>query len=189
MIEVDIVQSATDRLHQINTQSIIFANYSNQYDNNLYDRFACGDARSYIHKGKPSATAISCCRMCDFELTQPLLIHYHDIRYRNQSLSDGYDQYQHRLDLMYFYVGYFSQSNACIATRFRECSSTLLHKLWYTYSYIYKPTTTICFGIYTFLNSHHTGPFRLLPCVKHTTTPSTSTPLFTTSSFTSRSTL
>ena len=58
----------------------------------------------------------------------------------------------------------FSQSIACIATRFRECGSTLLDKLWYTYSYIYKPTTTICYGIYIFLNSRHTGPFRLLPC-------------------------
>ena len=33
-------------------------------------------------------------------------------------------------------VGDFSQSVACIATRFEECSSTLLDKLWYLYSYI-----------------------------------------------------
>ena len=56
-------------------------------------------------------------------------------------------------------VGDFSQSIACIATRFGECSSTLLDKLWHTYSYIYKPTTTICYGIYIFLNSQHIGPF------------------------------
>ena len=32
----------------------------------------------------------------------------------------------------------FSQSTACNVTRFGECSSTLLDKLWYTYSYIYS---------------------------------------------------
>ena len=49
-------------------------------------------------------------------------------------------------------LGYFSQSTACITTRFRECSLTLLDKLWYLYSYIYKPTT-IHYGISIFLNS------------------------------------
>ena len=34
-------------------------------------------------------------------------------------------------------VGDFSQSIACKATRFRECSSTSLDRLWYLYSYIY----------------------------------------------------
>ena len=87
------------------------------------------------------------------------------------------------------YFGNFSQSTACNAVGFGECSSTLLDKLWYTYSYIYKPTTTICYGIYIFFNSQHTGPFRLLPCVKHTTTPSASSPFFPTRSFTTRSTL
>ena len=83
------------------------------------------------------------------------------------------------------YFGYCSQSTTCNATRFGECSSTLLDKLWYTYSCIYKPTTTtIHYGIYIFFNSRHTGPFWLLPCVKYTTPPSTSTPLFTTLSFT-----
>ena len=37
----------------------------------------------------------------------------------------------------YFCFGCFSQSVAYIATRFGECSSTLLDKLWYLYSYIY----------------------------------------------------
>ena len=45
------------------------------------------------------------------------------------------------------YFGNFSQSTACNATRFGECSSTLLDRLWYTYSYIYhrasSNTTTI----------------------------------------------
>ena len=48
------------------------------------------------------------------------------------------------------YFGDCSQSTICNATRFGECSSTLLDKLWYTYSYIYKPkqpfaTELICF--------------------------------------------
>ena len=34
----------------------------------------------------------------------------------------------------YLYFGNISQSIACIATRFWECSLTLLHKLWYLYS-------------------------------------------------------
>ena len=48
----------------------------------------------------------------------------------------------------------FSQSTACIATRFGECSSTMLHKLWYLYSYIYNQvssnTTTIIIPILLF---------------------------------------
>ena len=55
----------------------------------------------------------------------------------------------------YFPFDDFSQSTACIANRSGECSSTLLDKLWYTYSYIYKTTTTICYRIYIFLNSRH----------------------------------
>ena len=46
-----------------------------------------------------------------------------------------------------YFDGCFSQSTACITTRFGECSSILLHKLWYIYSYIYRlfssNTTTI----------------------------------------------
>ena len=42
-----------------------------------------------------------------------------------------------------FGVEDFSQSFACIATRFGECSSTLLDKLWYLYLYIYSTTTII----------------------------------------------
>ena len=122
----------------------------------------------------------------DLELIQPSLNHYQGICYRNKAMSDSSYNYQHRPDLMYVYVGNFSQSTTCIITRRGECSSTLLHKLWYTYSYIYKPTTTICYGIYVFLNSQHTGTFWLLPCVEHTTTTSASIPLFTTSSFTTR---
>mmetsp|Transcript_33704 Transcript_33704/g.37675 ORF Transcript_33704/g.37675 Transcript_33704/m.37675 type:complete len:191 (-) Transcript_33704:468-1040(-) len=43
--------------------------------------------------------------------------------------------------------GNFSQPTACIATRFGECSCSLLDRLWYLYSYIYRRvssnTTTI----------------------------------------------
>ena len=45
------------------------------------------------------------------------------------------------------YFGDFFQSTACNATRFGECSSTMLDRLWYLYSYIYNlfssNTTTI----------------------------------------------
>ena len=88
------------------------------------------------------------------------------------------------------YFGNFSQSTTCIATRFGEYSFTLLDKLWYTYSYIYKPTTTtIQYRLYIFLNSRrHTSPYWLLSSFKQAT-PSASTPLSTTCSFTTCSTL
>ena len=41
------------------------------------------------------------------------------------------------------YLVNFSQSNACTVSRFGECSSTLLEKLWYLYSYIYNQATII----------------------------------------------
>mmetsp|Transcript_32062 Transcript_32062/g.32470 ORF Transcript_32062/g.32470 Transcript_32062/m.32470 type:complete len:177 (-) Transcript_32062:648-1178(-) len=51
------------------------------------------------------------------------------------------------LNWMCSYFGNFSQSTACIATRFGECSCSLLDRLWYLYSYIYRRvssnTTTI----------------------------------------------
>ena len=91
-----------------------------------------------------------------------------------------------------FVFGCFSQSTACIATRFGECSSTLLDKLWYTYSYIYKPTPVVVHGdnvlgsptspaIHCELESLHASPFRLLAILKPTT-PFISIPLCTTSS-------
>ena len=39
---------------------------------------------------------------------------------------------------VYFSFGDFSQSTACVATGFGDCSSTLLDKLWYLYLYIYR---------------------------------------------------
>ena len=57
--------------------------------------------------------------------------------------------------LFQHYFGCFSQSVACIATRFGECSPTLLDKLWYLYSYIYNTvssnTTTLIIPILLFL--------------------------------------
>ena len=44
---------------------------------------------------------------------------------------------QRSLDQLCFSFDDFSQSTACIITRFRECSSTLLDKRWYLYSYMY----------------------------------------------------
>ena len=78
-------------------------------------------------------------------------------------------------------VGDFSQSIACIATRFGECSSTSLDKLWYTYSYIYKPTSTTVPDIRYKFESLHASPFWLLAILK-TSTSFISIPLCTTSS-------
>ena len=56
--------------------------------------------------------------------------------------------------LMAIGVGGFSQSTAYIATRFRECSLTMLDRLWYLYSYIYNQvssnTSTIIIPILLF---------------------------------------
>ena len=56
------------------------------------------------------------------------------------------------LNQIYHYFGHFSWSTACNMIRFRECSLTLLDKLWYLYSYIYKSissnTTTIIFTLF-----------------------------------------
>ena len=96
---------------------------------------------------------------------------------------------QRLLDQTCFSLDSFSQSTVRIATRFGECSSTLLHKLWHLHSYIYIPTiTTNWYGIYILWNSQHTSLFRSLSRFKHIT-PSASTPLFTTSSFTTCNTL
>lgn len=63
------------------------------------------------------------------------------------------------LNQIWSYFEYFSQSTVCIATRFGEGNTTLLNKLWYLYSYIYKPTTTIQYRIYILLNSWYTSTF------------------------------
>ena len=56
-------------------------------------------------------------------------------------------------------------------------NGTSLNKLWYTYSYIYKPTT-IRYGF----NSLHSSPLHLLSSLKHAATPFSPTILFTTNS-------
>ena len=133
---------------------------------------------------------------CDLKSIQSLLDYYHTNHLKEELKTC--DIKQPLLDWIYYYFGDFSQSTACISTRFRESSSTLLDKFWYTYSYIYKlwstysyiykPTTTIWYRICTFLNSQHTSLFRLLSSFKLATT-SASTPLFTISSFTTHNTL
>ena len=50
----------------------------------------------------------------------------------------GIDSQLPPLNWICSYFGDFSQCTACSATRFRECSSTLLDKLWYLYLYIYN---------------------------------------------------
>ena len=80
----------------------------------------------------------------------------------------------------------YNLKNHSQRTRFifgRNSNITSLDELWYTYSYIYKPTSTsIQYGF----NSPTTGPFRLSAILKHTLTPFLPTPLFATSSFTTR---
>ena len=63
------------------------------------------------------------------------------------------------LNWIYSYFGDFSQSTACNATRFRECSLTSLDKLWYTYSYIYQPKSTTVPNIRYKFESLHASPF------------------------------
>ena len=104
LIEADGVQWATDRLHPIDTPSITFANYNNQYNNNLYEPFACGDAGPYIHKethGLPDEES----ELCDFELIKPPPTHYHS----NKKLCGSQ---RSRLDLLNYFIGDFSQSTA-----------------------------------------------------------------------------
>ena len=48
----------------------------------------------------------------------------------------------HTVALLNTTFGCFSQSTACITTRFGECSTTLLEKLWYLYSYIYHQASS-----------------------------------------------
>ena len=66
-------------------------------------------------------------------------------------------------------VGDFSQPIVCIVTRFGECSSTLLDKLWYTYSYIYKHTSNTVPDIRYIFESLHASPFWLLAILKPAT--------------------
>ena len=65
--------------------------------------------------------------------------------------------------------GDYSQPTACIATRFGECSSTSLDKLWYTYSYIYIPASTTVPNIRYKFESLHASPFWLLAILKPAT--------------------
>ena len=64
----------------------------------------------------------------------------------------------------------FSKSTACNVIRFRECSLTLLDKLWYLYSHIYKRiplnATTIVFTLLFFI------VVILMPNTEHTSTSS-----------------
>ena len=92
------------------------------------------------------------------------------------------------LNQIYSYFGDFSQFTACNAIRFGECSSTSLDKLWYAYSYIYRPTgrrqqPSIQYRIFTyFLNSQNASPSWLLTISNHASPSSLSTSLSTTSS-------
>ena len=128
----------------IDTLSIAVANYNNQY-NNMYDK------QSLVATKLPTFTKNYIIHLkeapknYDFDLIHPLLNHYQDNHLKDA--SDCSDIQQPRLDLMYYYIGNFSQSMVCITTKFGKCSLTMLHKLWYLYSYIYKSvlsnTTTI----------------------------------------------
>ena len=150
MIEADGVQSPTDQLiNSSDTPSITFANYNHQY-NNMYEPFACGDVGTYIRKelhNPPDEES----EFGYFELIQPSANHYHG----NHLKKMNCDSQRPWLDLMYYYIRNFSQSMACIATRFGECSLTMLHKLWYNYTYIYhhaSPNTATYLCIHNFLS-------------------------------------
>ena len=72
--------------------------------------------------------------------------------------------------------GCFFQSAACIATRFGECSTTLLDRLWYLYSYIYHQassnSTTVIIPILLFLVVALLMPSTALPAISSIFSPS-----------------
>ena len=141
-IEAGDVHLPTDQSDSpTGTPSIAVANYNNQY-NNMYDHPLLVAtpvhtfAKNYI-LGLPFETGLE---DCDFELIE--LMHYYII---GLPFETGLEDCDFELiELMHYYVGKFSQSMACIATRFRECrcSSTMLHKLWYNYTYIYHQASS-----------------------------------------------
>ena len=61
------------------------------------------------------------------------------------SFARRVDSHPPSLNRIYYYSEGCSQSMACIVNRFGECCLTLLNKLWYTYSYIYKVSSNSTF--------------------------------------------
>ena len=142
-IEADDVHLPTGQLngeyapHEcslIDTPSIAVANYDNQYTSMYRQLLITLTPVNHIVHLKDEL------EYRDFESIQPLLNYYHN-NHLKEELTPC-DIKQPLLYWIYYYFGDFSQSTACNAIRFGECSLTSLDKLWYTYSYIYKPTTT-----------------------------------------------
>ena len=134
IIEADGVPSPTDQLNiaTIDTPSIILANYNIQPTN-----------------------------IASFELPpesmDPVIKLLRSLQSPTELLPESTDpviKLLLSLDWLCSYFGCYSQSIACIATRFGECSTTSLDRLWYLYSYIYKlfsSTTTTLISTILFL--------------------------------------
>ena len=126
MIEADGVQSPTDRLNiaSIDTPSIALVNYNIQSTNI--------ESTELPQESTDPVITLSRSLQLPTELPQESTDPVIKLRSLNRLCS---------------YFGCFSQSIACIVTRFGECSTTSLDKLWYLYSYIYRfissNTTTI----------------------------------------------
>ena len=167
-IEADGVQSPTDQSSNnscmnitttnssqkslVNTPSISFGNYNIQRNNISHKQSPLEPFKTQLSPTDKKITT----NASNPTQRSPL----------RPVLPDSYSASS--LTRIYFYFGNFSQSIACIATRFGECSLTLLHKLWYFYSYIYHQlssnTTTIIVTILLFVvvvilmtTTHHTG--------------------------------
>ena len=106
----------------------------------------------YVSRRHLSHSKFNCCLLIREKITTNTSDPTQQSPLRPVLPSDGYSA--SLLTQICLYFGNYSQSTACIETRFGECSSTLFHQLWYLYSYIYKLTTTIIsYRIYLFLNS------------------------------------
>ena len=110
-------------------------NYNNQQQQSISNE--CSTVDSSLIPDTYSLSTESYCGHDDTVLNLIVDSSFNDHFLSPKSLCDR------SLTQIYFGFDYFSQSTACIATRFGECSSTLLDKLWYLYLYIYSTTTII----------------------------------------------
>ena len=128
-IEADDVHSSTDRLHPFATPSIaVVANYNIQRNSIICHRSPTRPPTNNNASTLPNYGYVeSLCLPLQRSTIDPLLPDYEILGPQLPPAT-----------WICSYFGNFSQSAACIAVGFGECSSTFLDKLWYLYSYIYN---------------------------------------------------
>ena len=92
----------------------------------------------------------------NFESIQPLLDYYYTNHLKD--VSTTCDIKKPLPNLICSYFEYFSQSTAYITTRSGESSLTLLNKLWYTYSCIYRFAFLILLVLLLFIYAKNYQP-------------------------------